>query len=152
MKTMLKKAALAVLGLGLVAGCAKVDPTQNKQAGVAFLTENAKKPGIQVTASGLQYQVLKEGNGRQPEAKDSVTVNYKGSFIDGKVFDAGENISFPLKGVIPGWTEGLQLMKEDSKYVFFIPPDLGYGEAGAGRTIPPNSTLVFEVDLLKVNR
>ena len=153
---MLKKswarAALAAALLGALGGCPKVDPAQNKQAGAAFLAENAKKEGVASTPSGLQYQVLKAGDGRRPAATDSVTVDYKGSLIDGKEFDSGKGISFPLNGVIPGWTEGLQLMKEGAKYRFFIPPELGYGESGAARVIPPNAVLIFEVDLVTVNR
>lgn len=151
-KKLLGRLLVVLAFLGLLAGCSKGDPEQNKKAGEAFLAENAKKSGIVTTASGLQYQVLAAGNGRQPSASDSVTVNYKGSLIDGKEFDSGEGISFPLNGVIPGWTEGLQLMKEGAKYRFFIPSDLAYGESGAARVIPPNAALVFEVDLLKVNR
>jgi len=146
------KTVLSMVFVGLLAACSKGDPEQNKKAGEAFLAENAKKEGVLMTASGLQYQVLTPGTGRQPSATDSVTVNYKGSLIDGKEFDSGQEISFPLNGVIPGWTEGLQLMKEGAKYRFFIPSSLAYGEAGAARVIPPNAALVFEVDLLKVNR
>lgn len=146
------RTVLAAVLLGLLGGCPKVDPGQNKRAGEAFLAENAKKEGVSVTPSGLQYQILKAGDGRQPAASDSVTVDYQGSLIDGKEFDSGKGISFPLNGVIPGWTEGLQLMKEGAKYRFFIPSDLAYGESGAARVIPPNSALIFEVDLLKVNR
>ena len=145
-------AALVTAFMGLLAGCPKGDPELNKKAGEAFLAENAKKEGVVSTASGLQYQVLAAGNGLQPSATDSVTVDYKGSLIDGKEFDSGKGISFPLNGVIPGWTEGLQLMKEGAKYRFFIPSSLAYGESGAARVIPPNAALVFEVDLLKVNR
>jgi FKBP-type peptidyl-prolyl cis-trans isomerase len=143
-----------VMIMGFFGGCNsnQVDAAQSKQAGVAFLAENAKQPGIVVTVTGLQYQVLNEGTGRQPLGSDSVTVDYKGSLIDGKEFDKGKNISFPLKGVIPGWTEGLQLMKEGAKYKFFIPSELAYGENGAARVIPPNAALIFEVDLVKVNR
>jgi len=144
--------ALAAAFLGLLAGCPKGDPELNKKAGEAFLADNAKKEGVSTTASGLQYQVLAAGSGLQPSATDSVTVDYKGSLIDGKEFDSGKGISFPLNGVIPGWTEGLQLMKEGAKYRFFIPSSLAYGESGAARVIPPNAALVFEVDLLKVNR
>lgn len=145
-------AMLAGMVLVSVGGCAKVDPEQSKRIGEAYLAENAGKEGVVVTPSGLQYQVLKPGQGKQPTATDSVTVNYKGTLVNGKEFDSGENISFPLNGVIPGWTEGLQLMKEGAKYRFFIPSDLAYGEAGAARVIPPNSALIFEVDLVKVNR
>jgi len=143
---------LAVFFFSLLGACAKVDPELNRKAGEFFLAENRTKEGVVVTASGLQYLVLKEGNGQQPLTSDSVTVNYKGSLIGGKEFDKGENITFPLNGVIPGWTEGLQLMKEGAKYRFFIPSALAYGESGAARIIPPNSTLVFDVDLVKVNR
>lgn len=129
-----------------------MDAEQNKRASEAFLTENAKKEGVLTTPSGLQYQILKAGEGRQPSASDSVTVDYKGSLIDGKEFDSGRDITFPLNGVIPGWTEGLQLMKEGARYRFFIPPALAYGEAGAARVIPPNSALIFDVDLVRVNR
>ena len=104
------------------------------------------------TPSGLQYQILRAGDGRRPAASDSVTVDYKGSLIDGKEFDSGKGISFPLDGVIPGWTEGLQLMKEGAKYRFFIPSALAYGESGMARVIPPNAVLIFEVDLVTVNR
>ncbi len=146
------RSAWAAIFLAALVGCSKVDPLKNKQASAAFLAENAKKEGVFTTASGLQYQVLKAGEGRQPAAADSVTVNYKGTLIDGKEFDSGNGISFPLNGVIPGWTEGLQLMKEGAKYRFFIPSDLAYGESGAARVIPSNAALVFEVELLKVNR
>lgn len=128
------------------------NPEQNKKQGEAFLAENAHKQDVVTTASGLQYQVLKEGTGAQPTAKDSVTVNYKGSFITGGEFDSGDGISFPLNGVIAGWTEGVQLMKEGAKYRFFVPSELAYGESGAGRVIPPNAALIFEVELTKVNR
>lgn len=122
-------------------------------AGEKFLTENKGKPGVKTTGSGLQYKVLKEGNGAQPKATDTVTVNYRGTFIDGTEFDSsykrGEPVSFPLSGVIAGWTEGVQLMKVGSKYQFFVPAKLGYGPNGRPG-IPPNSTLIFEVELLDV--
>ena len=125
-----------------------------KEAGEKFLAENGKKEGVHTTASGLQYVVEKEGTGKQPTATDNVTVHYTGRLLDGKVFDSsvsrGEPATFPLNRVIPGWTEGLQLMKEGAKYVFFIPSELAYGEHGAGRDIPPHSTLIFEVELIKV--
>jgi len=133
-------------------GCARESPEQQLQAGEAFLAENAKKEGVIVTASGLQYKIIQPGTGQQPTAKDSVTVNYRGELINGSEFDAGNGISFPLGGVIAGWTEGLQLMKEGGKTRFFIPAGLAYGESGAGRVIPPNAALVFDVELLKVNR
>lgn len=123
--------------------------------GQNFLDENKKRTGVQTTASGLQYEVLTAGNGIKPKATDSVLVHYKGTLISGKQFDSsydrGQPISFPLNRVIAGWTEGLQLMPAGSKYKFFIPYQLAYGERGAGADIPPYSTLIFEVELLKVN-
>ena len=127
---------------------------KNAADGVKFLDENKKKDGVKTTPSGLQYKSLKEGNGPQPKATDMVTVNYKGTLIDGSEFDSsykrGEPATFPLNGVIKGWTEGLQLMKKGSKYQFFIPSTLAYGERSPGAGIPPNSTLIFEVELLDV--
>lgn len=120
----------------------------------AFLDENAKKEGVKVTASGLQYKVLKEGEGATPTAEDEVTVHYTGKLLNGTVFDSsvnrGEPATFPLNRVIPGWTEGVQLMKEGSKYEFYIPSDLAYGPQGIPNVIPPHSTLIFEVELIKV--
>lgn len=122
-------------------------------AGKAFLAENAKKPGVVTTSSGLQYQVIKEGTGKLPTASSQVTVNYEGKLLDGTVFDSSiarhEPVTFPLNQVIPGWTEGLQLMKEGAKYRFFIPSELAYGAVESG-PIPANSTLIFEVELIKV--
>lgn len=122
--------------------------------GKAFLEENAKKEGVITTKSGLQYQVLREGTGRSPKATDKVRCHYEGWLINGEVFDSSfkrnEPADFPLNGVIPGWTEGVQLMKEGAKYRFFIPYLLGYGERGAGSSIPPYSTLIFDVELIKV--
>ncbi len=143
---------LAVALIYPLGGCSKVDPAQNQKAGESFLAQNGVKPGVTTTPSGLQYLVLNAGKGLTPAATDSVTVNYKGSLITGKEFDSGENITFPLNGVIPGWTEGLQLMKEGASYRFFIPSALAYGESGAARVIPPNAALIFDVDLVKVNR
>ena len=124
------------------------------QEGQRFLKENATKPGITTTASGLQYKVLKEGTGRSPKATDVVVVNYRGTLINGKEFDSsyksGKPIEFPLNRVIPGWTEGVQLMKEGAKYEFYIPPNLAYGSRGAGGVIGPDESLIFEVELLKV--
>lgn len=126
----------------------------NKEAGEKWLAENAKKDGVAVTASGLQYQVLREGTGRSPKATDTVKCHYEGLLTDGTVFDSsiqrGEPAEFPLNGVIAGWTEGLQLMKEGAKYRFFIPQQLGYGEHGAGQAIPPFSALIFDVELIEV--
>lgn len=129
----------------------------NQAKGEAFLAQNAKKAGVKTTASGLQYEVLKEGTGAQPKATDIVAVQYEGKLLDGKVFDStaqhgGQPAVFPLNQVIPGWTEGLQLMKEGGKYRFYIPSKLAYGEQGAPQGgIEPNSVLIFDVDLLKVN-
>ncbi len=123
----------------------------NKAAGDAFLAENAKKSGVQTTASGLQYKVINEGSGTPPKASDVVMVNYEGKLIDGTVFDSsyerGEPVEFPLNEVIPGWTEGVQLMKPGAKYEFYIPAELAYGETGNAE-IEPNSTLIFTVELL----
>lgn len=122
--------------------------------GKAFLEANGKQEGVVTTKSGLQYQVLTEGTGRSPKATDKVRCHYEGTLINGTVFDSsykrGEPADFPLNGVIPGWTEGVQLMKEGAKYRFFIPYLLGYGEHGAGSSIPPYSTLIFDVELIKV--
>lgn len=127
-----------------------------REAGEKFLEENGKKENVQKTASGLQYIVEKEGEGAQPTAEDEVTVHYTGKLIDGTVFDSsvnrGEPATFPLNRVIPGWTEGVQLMKEGSKFTFFIPSDLAYGPQGVPNAIPPHSTLIFEVELIKVNK
>lgn len=125
-----------------------------KQDGEKFLAENGKKEGVITTASGLQYQVLREGNGQSPKATDTVECHYEGTLIDGTKFDSsydrGQTATFPLNQMIAGWTEGLQLMKEGGKYRFFIPYELGYGERGAGASIPPFSTLVFDVELVSV--
>ena len=119
----------------------------------SFLAENGKKEGWTTTASGLQYKVLTPGDGAQPTAEDTVTVHYTGTFIDGKEFDSsvtrGEPATFPLTGVIKGWTEGLQLMKIGSKFRFAIHPDLGYGPSG-NRGIPPNSALIFDIELISI--
>ena len=125
-----------------------------KEAGARYLEENARKEGVVVTKSGLQYKVLQEGAGRSPKASDTVRCHYEGFLIDGTVFDSsvqrGEPAEFPLDHVIAGWTEGLQLMKEGAKYRFFIPYLLGYGPSGAGQSIPPYATLIFDVELIKV--
>lgn len=125
-----------------------------KAAGESFLAENAKKEGIIVLPSGLQYQVLKEGNGKKPSATDQVKCHYEGTLIDGTIFDSSyqrnEPATFGLNQVIAGWTEGVQLMSEGAKYRFFIPYNLAYGERGAGAQIPPFAALVFDVELLKV--
>lgn len=125
-----------------------------KSVGEKFLKENLKNENVKVTASGLQYIVEKEGTGEQPTATDEVTVHYTGKLLDGTVFDSsvsrGEPATFPLNRVIPGWTEGVQLMKEGAKYTFFIPSDLAYGPQGVPNAIPPHSTLIFDVELIKV--
>jgi FKBP-type peptidyl-prolyl cis-trans isomerase len=125
-----------------------------KEKGEAFLAENAKKEGVKTTASGLQYKMVKEGTGKQPTAADTVKVHYRGTLIDGKEFDSSyarkQPIEFPLNGVIKGWTEGLQLMKEGGKCLLYIPSALAYGKRGAGDLIGPDETLVFEVELLEV--
>lgn len=124
--------------------------------GEKFLKENGLKEGVKTTASGLQYIVDKEGTGAQPTAEDEVTVHYTGKLLSGQVFDSsinrGEPATFPLNRVIPGWTEGVQLMKEGAKYTFFIPSDLAYGPQGIPNAIPPHSTLIFYVELIKVNK
>lgn len=125
-----------------------------KTEGEKYLAENAKKEGVVTLPSGLQYMVLKEGNGKKPKATDKVKCHYEGFLIDGTVFDSsiqrGEPAVFPLNQVIAGWTEGLQLMQEGAKYRFFIPYILGYGEGGAGASIPPYAALIFDVELLEV--
>lgn len=127
---------------------------KNKAAGEAFLAENKNKEGIQTTASGLQYQVVEMGSGAKPAATDKVTVHYTGTLIDGKKFDSsvdrGQPATFPLSGVIKGWTEGLQLMPVGSKFKFFIPPTLAYG-ASAPATIGPNQVLIFDVELINID-
>ena len=122
--------------------------------GEKYLAENAQKEGVVTLPSGLQYKVLREGNGKKPKATDQVKCHYEGMLVDGTMFDSsvqrGEPATFPLNGVIAGWTEGLQLMQEGAKYRFFIPYQLGYGERGAGSSIPPFATLVFDVELIEV--
>lgn len=125
-----------------------------KEVGEKFLAENAKNDGVTVTASGLQYSVIKEGTGKKPKATDKVVCHYEGTLIDGTIFDSsikrGEPATFPLNMVIAGWTEGLQLMAEGAKYRFFIPYNLAYGEAGAAGSIPPYAALIFDVELIEV--
>ena len=124
---------------------------KNAADGEKFLAENKKKEGVKTTPSGLQYKLLKDGNGPQPKATDTVTVDYRGTLINGTEFDSsykrGQPATFPLNGVIKGWTEGLQLMKVGAKYQFVIPSELAYGQRAMGPDIAPNSTLIFEVDL-----
>ena len=125
-----------------------------KEEGEKYLAENAQKEGVITLPSGLQYKVLKEGNGKKPKATDSVVCHYEGMLVNGTLFDSslkrGEPATFPLNQVIKGWTEGLQLMQEGAKYRFFIPYHLGYGEMGAGGSIPPYSALIFDVELIQV--
>ena len=127
---------------------------KNKAEGEKFLEENKKKDGVKTTASGLQYKVLKEGSGAEPKETDTVVTNYRGTLIDGTEFDSSykrnEPATFPVNRVIKGWTEALQLMKPGAKYQLFIPASLAYGERGAGQTIGPNATLIFDVELLSI--
>ena len=127
----------------------------NSKAGQDFLEENGKRPEVVVLASGLQYEIITEGTGPKPSAKDKVTCHYHGTLIDGTVFDSsvqrGQPATFPLNMVIKGWTEGLQLMTKGSKWRFFIPPQLGYGDRQVSAQIGPNSTLIFDVELLEIS-
>ena len=127
---------------------------ENKTKGEKFLADNKNKPGVKSTPSGLQYSVITEGTGPKPTASSTVKVHYTGKLIDGTTFDSsvdrGEPVEFPLNGVIKGWTEGVQLMSKGSKYKFYIPAELAYGDRGAGNAIGPNETLVFEVELLDI--
>jgi FKBP-type peptidyl-prolyl cis-trans isomerase FklB len=133
---------------------AKEAQSANVEAGEKFLDENAKRDGVTTTATGLQYEVLTEGSGDSPKETDQVTVHYHGTLIDGTVFDSsverGQPATFPVNGVIPGWVEALQLMKTGAKYKLFIPSNLAYGERGAGGSIGPNATLIFEVELISI--
>jgi FKBP-type peptidyl-prolyl cis-trans isomerase FklB len=127
---------------------------KNKAEGEAFLTENKKKEGVKTLPSGLQYKVIKAGTGKKPKSTDTVTAHYRGTLISGKEFDSsykrGQPASFPVSGVIPGWTEALQLMEVGAKWQLFIPSNLAYGEQGGGRDIGPNATLIFEVELVSI--
>ncbi len=133
---------------------AEASQAEAAAASEGYLSENAAREEVSVTDSGLQYEVLEEGDGPKPSVDDTVRVHYVGTLLDGTEFDSsiarGEPAEFPLKGVIPGWTEGVQLMNVGSKYRFVIPSDLAYGERGAGQAIGPNETLVFEVELLEI--
>lgn len=141
---------------GKMAAKQKAEGEKNETAGKEFLKANAKKPGVKTTKSGLQYKVITEGKGESPKASDKVTTNYRGTLIDGTEFDSsykrGEPASFNVGGVIPGWTEALQLMKPGSKWQLWVPPELGYGANGAGDMIGPQATLAFEVELLKIDK
>lgn len=133
----------------------KEESEKNMKAGSDFIEEYKKKEGVVVLESGLQYRVIKSGDGPSPKATDNVTTHYSGKLVDGTKFDSsydrGEPATFPLNGVIPGWTEILQKMKVGDKWEVVIPANLGYGEQGAGNVIPPNSTLIFEIELLGIN-
>ena len=133
---------------------AKEAQSANVEAGQKFLAENAKRDGVTTTATGLQYEVLAVGSGDSPKETDKVTVHYHGTLIDGTVFDSsverGQPATFPVNGVIPGWVEALQLMKTGAKYKLYIPSNLAYGERGAGGSIGPNATLIFEVELISI--
>ena len=133
---------------------AEAEGQKNLEEAKAFFAENAEKEGVQTTESGLQYIVVEAGDGDKPSADDTVEVHYKGTLLDGTEFDSsykrGETVTFPVSGVIPGWTEALQLMSEGAKWKLFIPSDLAYGAGGAGQMIGPNAALVFEVELIDV--
>ena len=143
-KEMMAKHAETMKGVG----------EKNRKEGEAFLVENKKKEGVKTLPSGLQYKVVKVGTGKKPKSADTVTVNYRGTLIDGTEFDSsykrGQPATFPVSGVIPGWTEALQLMEEGAKWQVIVPSKLGYGERGAGPTIGPNATLIFEIELISV--
>jgi FKBP-type peptidyl-prolyl cis-trans isomerase FklB len=171
-KNHMKSFFILTLALGLLAGCgvkenktdttAKPDTKPDMKAdsqpvnGEAFLAQNAKKEGVVTTASGLQYKVIKSGTGESPKLTDRVKVHYHGTLIDGTVFDSsvqrGQPISFPVGGVIPGWVEALQLMKVGDKWQLFIPAKLAYGDQSPSPAIPPNSVLIFEVELLGIEK
>jgi FKBP-type peptidyl-prolyl cis-trans isomerase FklB len=128
---------------------------KNKAEGAKFLEENKKKPGVMTTPSGLQYQVIKEGTGPKPKPTDQVQVHYHGTLLNGTVFDSsvdrGQPITHSASGFVAGWNEAISMMNEGSKWRVWLPSDIGYGDAGAGQSIPPGSTLQFEVELLKIN-
>lgn len=127
---------------------------ENKREGEAFLAKNRQKPGVTTAASGLQYKVITEGTGKSPSVNDTVTAHYKGTLIDGKVFDSsydrGKPARISVSGVIPGWTEALQMMKVGAKWMLWIPAKLGYGERGSGQHIGPNTVLIFEIELIAI--
>lgn len=132
----------------------RIAAEKNQREADAFMAANGQKPGIVTLPSGLQYRIISDGNGKKPSASSTVSVHYRGTLIDGKEFDSsvkrGQPATFQVNGVIRGWTEALQLMKEGSKWELFIPPALAYGESGAGGVIPPSAALIFEVELLSV--
>lgn len=153
--TLISEEAIQTLLKNYFTSLAAKEGERNKEKGEAFLAENKLRPEVKSTESGLQYEVVRLGEGTKPEATDQVTVHYEGKLLDGSVFDSSyerqQEIQFALNQVIPGWTEGLQLMSPGAKYIFYIPSDLAYGERGAGADIPPNSTLIFTVELLSVD-
>lgn len=155
-KAELKKEDADRIIQGFMAEKEKIKGEENLKKGQAFLEENKKKEGVQTTASGLQYKVITAGTGEKPTLNDKVTTHYHGTLIDGTVFDSSvdrrEPASFPVSGVIPGWTEALQLMPVGSKWQLFIPANLAYGERGAGGKIGPNSVLIFDLELLSINK
>jgi FKBP-type peptidyl-prolyl cis-trans isomerase FklB len=163
-KNYMKSFFTLTLALGLLAGCGikkdqatmETNPSIKSDAGETFLAENAKKEGVKTTASGLQYKVIKSGTGESPKLTDTVKVHYHGTLINGTVFDSsvqrGQPISFPVGGVIQGWVEALQLMKVGDKWQLFIPARLAYGNQSPGAGIPPNSVLIFEVELLGIEK
>ena len=154
----MKSFFILTLALGLLAGCGgkKDQVTTETNPGAAFLTANAGKEGVITTASGLQYKVIKSGTGESPKLTDTVRVHYQGTLIDGTIFDSsiqrGQPISFPVNRVIPGWTEALQLMKVGDKWQLFIPAKLAYGDQSPSPAIPANSVLIFEVELLGIEK
>ena len=143
-----------LISISLVAACSGSARSPEPDMSVAYLAANRIKPGVVVTPSGLQYRVITAGTGRKPYASDQVTVHYRGTLIDGKEFDSSiarnEPATFPVGGVIAGWIEALQMMPEGSKWELVIPANLAYGSRGAGGVIPPDATLIFEVELLKI--
>lgn len=158
---MISKRTLGATAIAIVAAAFIVHQTNPKlmaesalEKGEKYLKQNATKDGVKTTATGLQYKVLKDGEGKSPKATDTVLVHYRGTLLDGTEFDSSykrnQPIEFPLNRVIPGWTEGVQLMKEGAKFQFVIPSKLAYGSRGAGGDIGPDETLIFEVELLKV--
>jgi FKBP-type peptidyl-prolyl cis-trans isomerase FklB len=163
-KDHMKSFLILTLAAGLLAGCGvkekkatmEQNPSSNLAAGETFLAQNAKKEGVVTTASGLQYKVIKAGTGESPKLTNRVKVHYHGTLIDGTVFDSsvqrGEPIVFPVGGVIPGWVEALQLMKVGDKWQLFIPAKLAYGDQSPGGAIPANSALIFEVELLAIEK
>jgi FKBP-type peptidyl-prolyl cis-trans isomerase FklB len=160
----MKSFFILTLALGLVAGCGakndkttmQTNPSPSSDPGAIFLAANAKKDGVTTTASGLQYKVVKSGTGASPKLSDTVSVHYQGTLIDGTIFDSsiqrGQPISFPVGGVIQGWVEALQLMKVGDKWQLFIPANLAYGDHSPTPAIPPNSVLIFEVELLGIEK